>query len=80
MPREDLDVVSLTPIFEEVENGWVQARVRELPAVITVGKSRAEAEQLLRDALREYAVALEEEGEQLPVVAAADEVELATSQ
>lgn len=46
--------LAYTVVYEEVEGGWTQARVAELPGVITVGPSRDEARDLLRDALREY--------------------------
>ena len=46
--------LSYTAAFEEVENGWIQARIVEVPGVITVGPNRDEARDLLRDALREY--------------------------
>lgn len=71
--------LTLTAIYEPVENGWTQARIRELPAVITAAPSREEAKELLLDALREYLLSLggaEEDGqpaasgseEPLPVV------------
>jgi len=67
----------LTPIFEEVENGWIQARIKELPEVVTAGPSREEAWVLLQDALREYVASLQEDGLPLPVrVENAGEVEL----
>lgn len=46
--------VTLTAVFESVEGGWTQARVRELPEVITAAPTREEAEELLKDALLEY--------------------------
>jgi predicted RNase H-like HicB family nuclease len=46
--------VSLTAVYEPVENGWVQARIREMPGVITAAPTRAEAEDMLLDALREF--------------------------
>jgi hypothetical protein len=52
--------VSLTAIYEPVENGWVQARLREIPAVITCAPTRGEAEELLLDATREYLLSLVE--------------------
>ena len=45
---------TLTVVFEDVEDGWVQARIAEVPAVITVGRDRDEARSLVEDALREY--------------------------
>lgn len=50
--------VSLTAIYEPVENGWIQARLKEIPAVITCAPSRAEVESLLLDATREYLLSL----------------------
>ncbi len=46
--------LSYTAVYEQVENGWTQARIIEVPGVITAGASRDEARELLRDALREY--------------------------
>jgi predicted RNase H-like HicB family nuclease len=46
--------LSYTAVYEQVEGGWTQARIVEVPGVITAGASRDEARELLRDALREY--------------------------
>lgn len=46
--------LSYTAVYEQVENGWTQARIVEVPGVITAGTNRDEARELLRDALREY--------------------------
>jgi predicted RNase H-like HicB family nuclease len=66
--------LSFTAIYEPVENGWVQARIRELPPVITCAPTRAEAEDMLLDAVREYLLSLavetedlENEGERVPL-------------
>jgi hypothetical protein len=40
--------IPLTAVYELVENGWTQARIEELPAVITAGTSPEEAKELLR--------------------------------
>jgi predicted RNase H-like HicB family nuclease len=53
--------VSFTAIYEPVENGWVQARIRELPGVITAAPSLKEAKELIADALREYLLSLRED-------------------
>lgn len=45
--------IELTAVFEPVEDGWVQARLVEWPAVITCGKTREEAHEMLLDAFRE---------------------------
>jgi predicted RNase H-like HicB family nuclease len=50
--------IQLTVIFEPVENGWVQARIEELPGVITAAPTRDEARTQVIDALREYLLAL----------------------
>lgn len=63
---EEVDQVTLTAVFETVEDGWVQARVAELPAVITAAPTRREARVLLIDALREYLLADSDEIEIRP--------------
>lgn len=55
--------LSYTAVFEPVEDGWVQARLAELPAVITAAPTRDEAQELLLDALREYLLSLAEPSE-----------------
>ena len=52
--------ISLTAIYEPVEEGWTQARIRELPGVITAAPTLEEAKELLADALREYLLSLAE--------------------
>lgn len=64
--------IQLSIIYESVENGWTQARIAELPSVITAARTRAEAKDLVLDALREYLLSLTEdeqdsEGEREPV-------------
>lgn len=51
--------MTLTAVYESVENGWVQGRLEELPGVITAAPTREEAEELLADALSEYLGSLE---------------------
>ena len=53
------EALSLTAIFEPDENDWVQATIREIPGVITAAPTRAEAEDMLLDALREYLLSLQ---------------------
>jgi predicted RNase H-like HicB family nuclease len=50
--------VPLTALYQVVENGWVQARVQELPEVITVAPTLEEAKEYLLDALREFLLSL----------------------
>jgi len=53
-------MLSYTAAFEPVEDGWVQARLAELPGVITAAPTMDEAQELLLDALREYLLSLAE--------------------
>ena len=46
--------ISISIVYEPVESGWVQARIEGIPEVITAGRTKAEARQLVLDALREY--------------------------
>lgn len=68
-----MDDVRLTVVYQPVEDGWVQARIAELPAVITVAATREEARELVLDALAEYLAAAAEDG---AGVAGADAEEL----
>ena len=52
--------IALTAVYEPVEPGWVQARLVELPAVITAGPTLDAAREFLADALREYLLSLAE--------------------
>lgn len=55
--------VTLTAVFEEVENGWMQVRIAELPEVVTAGPTIEDAKSLLADALREYLLSLAQDAE-----------------
>lgn len=46
--------VEFTAAYEEVEGGWVQARLVEIPGVITVAPTREEAEEAPIDAFAEH--------------------------
>lgn len=46
--------VAFTAVYEDVENGWVQARLVEIPGVITAAPTRGEAQEALLDALAEH--------------------------
>jgi hypothetical protein len=50
--------IPLSILYETVDDGWVQARIEELPAVITAAPTRTEARVLVLDALREYLLSL----------------------
>ena len=53
--------IPLSIVYEPVEEGWVQARIEEMPAVITSARTKAEARDLVLDALREYLLSLRDE-------------------
>jgi len=63
--------IQLSIIYEPVEAGWTQARIAELPGVITAAPTRAEAKDMVLDALREYLLSFTEappdHGEREPV-------------
>jgi len=61
--------LSFTAIYEVVEEGWTQARIEELPAVITAAPTLEQAKEQLLDALREYLLSL---GDQAGPPAAGD--------
>ncbi len=41
-----------TVIYETVEDGWVMARVPELPGAITQGRDIEEAREMIKEAVR----------------------------
>jgi predicted RNase H-like HicB family nuclease len=57
-PRPVTSSIQFSVIFEPVDDGWIQARIEELPGVITAAATRAEAKTQVVDALREYLLAL----------------------
>lgn len=59
--------IELTAVFEPVEDGWVQASLVEWPAVITCGKTRDEAYEMLLDAFREMVLSYTDQDAEPPV-------------
>ena len=63
--------IQLSIVYEQIENGWTQARIAELPGVTTAAPTRAEAKDMVLDALREYLLSFTEEpageGEREPI-------------
>jgi predicted RNase H-like HicB family nuclease len=45
--------ISFTVVYEDMGDGWVTARILEKPGAISQGRSRYEARDNVRDALRE---------------------------
>lgn len=58
--------IKLTAVFEPVEGGWVQASLVEWPAIITCGKTREEAHEMLLDAFREMVLSYMDEDAATP--------------
>jgi predicted RNase H-like HicB family nuclease len=48
--------VSWTIAYDEVEDGWIMARVVEKPGAMSQGRTREEARENVRDALRELLI------------------------
>ena len=51
------ELLQLTPVYEQVEGGWTQVGLAELPGVITAAPSREDPQELLIAALREFLLA-----------------------
>jgi predicted RNase H-like HicB family nuclease len=66
----------LTVVYEDGETGWVVARIREVPAAVSQGKTRDEARENVLDALRELVLSYIDDGEQLPLPEGASSEEL----
>ncbi len=45
------DLLHLTILYEEDENGWIFTSVPEVPGVLSQGKTKAEAREMVLDAL-----------------------------
>ena len=46
------DSLHFTILFEEGEDGWLMAQVKEVPGAVSQGRTRAEAHKNVIDALR----------------------------
>lgn len=60
------ELLQLTPSYEQLEGGWPQAALVELPGVITAAPSREEAQDMLLDAFREFVLSLGPAGADAP--------------
>ena len=63
MPDPSPPQISLSIVYEPVEDGWVQARIEGIPEVITAGRDKDEARILVLDALREYLLSIRGNGD-----------------
>jgi predicted RNase H-like HicB family nuclease len=68
--------LKLTAIYESVDNGWIQGKIAELPAVITAAPTLEEAKEMLWDALTEYFISLQSSPESGSPDASREELEL----
>jgi predicted RNase H-like HicB family nuclease len=65
--------IKLTAVYEPVEDGWVQASLVEWPAVMTCGRTREEAHDMLLDAFREMVLSYTDQDARPPVETGATE-------
>ena len=63
MPDHSPQPISISIVYEAAERGWVQARVEGIPEVITAGRTKDEARELVLDALREYLLSIRGNGD-----------------
>lgn len=63
MPETTPPPISISIVYEPVEQGWVQARIEGIPEVITAGRTKDEARELVLDALREYLLSIRGNGD-----------------
>ena len=61
--------ITLTAVYEPVEDGWVQASLLEWTAVVTCAPTHDEARAMLRDAFRELVLSYTEQGAVPPIAA-----------
>ena len=54
--------LELTITHETDENGWITGTTRELPCIITCGRTTAEVNAQLADALTEWKLAIQNRG------------------
>ena len=55
-----------TVVFEEAEEGGYIARVPSLPGCVTQGETLAEAERMVRDAIKGYCASLRKHHQPIP--------------
>jgi predicted RNase H-like HicB family nuclease len=66
----------LTVVYEEGDSGWVIARIREVPAAMSQGRTQDEARENVLDALRELVLSYLDDGEESPLPEGASSEEL----
>ncbi len=58
--------LELRVVYERGEDGFILARIREVPAAMSQGRTRKEARENVLDALRELVLSYLEDGDELP--------------
>jgi predicted RNase H-like HicB family nuclease len=66
MPTVARESLHLTITYERGDDGWIIARIRQVPAAVSQGRTKAEARANVVDALRELALSFIEEGDDGP--------------
>ena len=61
MSVQTVDRLRLTAVFEPDEDGWINARVLELPGANTCARTIDEAKEMLTDAVRELVASYADE-------------------
>ncbi len=70
------ELLRLTPVYGQVDGGWTQASLVELPGVITAAPTRDQAKEMLLDALREFLLSFGPVGTATPASVGADALTL----
>jgi predicted RNase H-like HicB family nuclease len=59
--------LQLSVVYREIEDGWIMATIPEFPAAMSQGRTREEARENVRDALRELLLSYAREGAPAPI-------------
>ena len=59
--------IQLTVVFEAAEEGGYIARVPSLPGCMTQGETLAEAEEMVKDAIKAHFASMKKHGESVPL-------------
>ena len=59
--------LKLSVVYREIEDGWIMATIPKFPAAMSQGRTREEARENVRDALRQLLLSYASEGTPPPV-------------
>jgi predicted RNase H-like HicB family nuclease len=59
--------LQLTVLYEDDGEGWIVARIKEIPAAMSQGRTREEARDNVIDALRELILSYLDSGDDPPI-------------